>query len=44
MRKAEFEAWAIRVFGSIAAFRCALPEREWIHGDNGWYSARRRPA
>ncbi len=36
--------WVIRVFGSIEAYRRSLPEREWVQGENGWYSVRRNAA
>jgi hypothetical protein len=31
----------LRIFGSFAAYRKALPEREWFKTDNGWASRAR---
>lgn len=41
MRDEFFDAWVVRVFGSLDAYRRSLPERVWVQGDNGWYSVRR---
>jgi hypothetical protein len=40
----EYQAWAVRVFGSVAAHERALPNRYWIErerGATGWYSVPR---
>lgn len=34
----EFEAWYLRIFGSVEAYTASLPSRNWVRGPNGWVS------